>query len=72
MPRPPREHRQRARRQRAEIAHIRHHSLYAPRDFDISPYFSIVKPTLAFGFDYRSIHWAQGEGETEPPQLAAR
>ena len=41
-----------------EIFHIRHHSLYAPRDFDVSPYFEIVKPTLAGGFDYRSIEWS--------------
>ena len=41
-----------------EIFHIRHHSLYAPRDFDVSPYFEIVKPTLARGFDYRRIEWA--------------
>jgi Permuted papain-like amidase enzyme, YaeF/YiiX, C92 family len=40
-----------------EIWHIRHHSLYAPRDFDVSPYFSIVKPTLEAGFDYRSVPW---------------
>ena len=26
-----------ARSQRSEILHIRHHSLYAPRDFDLSP-----------------------------------
>ena len=31
---------------RREILEIRHSSLYAPRDFDISPYFKIVKPTL--------------------------
>jgi hypothetical protein len=30
-------------------------SLYAPRDFDISPYFTIVKPTLLEGFNYPSI-----------------
>lgn len=42
-----------------EIFHIRHHSLYAPRDFDVSPYFEIVKPTLARGFDYRQIEWEQ-------------
>ncbi|MCW5603983.1 MAG: lipo-like protein [Burkholderiales bacterium] len=42
-----------------EILHIRHHSLYAPRDFDISPYFRIVKPTLEAGFDYRKLHWAE-------------
>lgn len=40
---------------RREILHIRHHSLYSPRDFDLSPYFHIVKPTLEFGFDYRAI-----------------
>ena len=42
-----------------EILHIRHHSLYMPRDFDISPYFSVVKPTLEAGFDYRALNWAQ-------------
>ena len=44
---------------RAEIIDIRHSSLYAPRDFDISPYFEVVKPTLRTGFDYRSVHWSQ-------------
>lgn len=42
-----------------EIFHIRHHSLYAPRDFDVSPYFEIVKPTLDRGFDYRQIEWGK-------------
>jgi hypothetical protein len=42
---------------REEILHIRHHSLFTPRDFDLSPYFEIVKPTLAFGFDYKSLVW---------------
>ncbi len=44
---------------RREILHIRHHSLFAPRDFDISPYFAIVKPTIEGGFDYRKVPWAQ-------------
>ena len=53
--------------QRREILHIRHHSLYAPRDFDISPYFQIVKPTLEQGFDYRRLHWSdEGEGNDHP------
>jgi hypothetical protein len=39
--------------------HIRHHSLYTPRDFDISPYFEVVKPTIASGFDYHRFPWAQ-------------
>jgi len=42
---------------RAEILHIRHHSLFTPRDFDISPYFEIVKPTIANGFDHRALVW---------------
>ena len=43
---------------RAEIMHIRHHSLYTPRDFDLSPYFQVVKPTLVYGFDYKQVTWA--------------
>ena len=46
-----------------EILSIRHHSLFVPRDFDISPYFEIVKPTLASGFDYRKLNWAEGVNE---------
>jgi hypothetical protein len=42
---------------RQEIMHIRHHSLYTPRDFDLSPYFQIVKPTLEYGFDYKTVTW---------------
>ena len=40
-----------------EIAETRHSSLYAPRDFDISPYFMVVKPTLARGFNYKDVRW---------------
>jgi hypothetical protein len=43
---------------RREIAEPRHPSFYAPRDFDISPYFMVVKPTLARGFNYKEMHWA--------------
>jgi hypothetical protein len=41
-----------------EIYHVRHHSLFAPRDFDVSPYFAVVKPTLAAGFDHHALRWA--------------
>jgi hypothetical protein len=44
---------------RREILHIRHHSLYTPRDFDISPFFAIVKPTIESGFDYRRMAWTE-------------
>lgn len=43
-----------------ELLHIRHHSLYTPRDFDVSPYFQVIKPTLERGFDYKSLPWADG------------
>ncbi|HET7767032.1 MAG TPA: YiiX/YebB-like N1pC/P60 family cysteine hydrolase [Burkholderiales bacterium] len=42
-----------------EVMHIRHYSLFTPRDFDISPYFEVVKPTIASDFDYHKIAWAQ-------------
>jgi hypothetical protein len=42
---------------RQEILEIRHSSLYAPRDFDISPYFDVVKPTIAKGFNYKTVAW---------------
>ena len=42
-----------------ELLHIRHHSLYVPRDFDVSPYFQIIKPTMEVGFDHRFLTWAQ-------------
>lgn len=42
-----------------DILHIRHHSLFTPRDFDVSPYFRIVKPTLENGFDHRELNWSE-------------
>jgi hypothetical protein len=41
-----------------EILHIRDSSLYTPRDFDVSPYFRIVKPSLVDGFDPHGLSWA--------------
>lgn len=43
-----------------EIMRVRHHSLFVPRDFDVSPYFKIVKPSLEEPFDHRKFKW---EGE---------
>jgi hypothetical protein len=48
---------------RREVAEIRHSCFYAPRDFDISPYFMVVKPTLARGFNYKDMRW------TDPAQI---
>lgn len=43
-----------------EQYHIRHYSLFAPRDFDVSPYFQIIKPSLLQG-DYHGLPWANDE-----------
>ena len=48
----------RSRQVRAQLLEIRHSSLYCPRDFDISPYFNVVKPTIARGFNYKALNWA--------------
>lgn len=48
-----------------EVWHIRHASLFVPRDFDVSPYFAVVKPTLYRGFDHTKIRWAEGEARLE-------
>ena len=50
---------------RRDILMIRHHSLYTPKDFDVSPYFAVIKPTLQLGFDYKSLVWH----EDLPPPL---
>ncbi len=55
-----------------EILHIRHHSLYTPRDFDLSPYFQIVKPTLSFGFDYKALVWDKTNNADAAPDRQKR
>ncbi len=41
-----------------EMHHIRHNSLFTPRDFDVSPYFQIIKPTLEYDFDPHTFLWS--------------
>lgn len=63
----------RSRQALEQILEIRHSSLYCPRDFDISPYFNVVKPTITNGFDYKALQWAdqrpgqRAEDEAEFP-----
>jgi len=47
-----------------EVCHIRNTSLFVPRDFDLSPYFQVVKPFLEDGFDYKQAHSA-GEAQIQ-------
>lgn len=42
-----------------EVLQIRHHSLYVPRDFDMSPYFNVIKPTLDESFDPHTLAWSE-------------
>jgi len=50
-----------SRQCRNEMLQIRHHSLFTPRDFDISPYFQIVKPTIQDGFDPYKLEFVKAE-----------
>lgn len=49
-----------------EVLHIRHHSLFTPRDFDLSPYFKVIKPTIEHGFDFHSLDWGEDGVDLEP------
>jgi hypothetical protein len=40
-----------------EIYKIRHYSLFTPKDFDVSPYFQIVRPTQVSGFNFGDLKW---------------
>jgi hypothetical protein len=40
-----------------ESDHIRRHGLFTPRDFDISPYFAVVKPVIDKDFDFHKLRW---------------
>lgn len=40
-----------------EVFHIKKTSLFTPRDFDVSPYFSIVNPLVGSKFDYHNLVW---------------
>lgn len=42
-----------------EIFHVRNTGLYVPRDFDLSAYFAVVKPTLENGFDFHTLTWTK-------------
>lgn len=42
----------------------RHFTHFTPRDFDLSPYFNIVKPTLVSGFDHHGLNFKKdSDGE---------
>lgn len=36
----------------------KHPTLFAPADFDRSPYFKIIKPTVEFHFNFKNFNWS--------------
>lgn len=48
------------------LLYKRHFTHFTPRDFDLSPYFMIIKPTIEGGFDYHSLAWEHDRAETDP------
>jgi len=41
------------------VFYRRHFTHFTPRDFDLSPYFYVIKPTLEKGFDYQGLEWEE-------------
>jgi hypothetical protein len=62
----------RRRARRASVYRRRHPTLLMPRDFDISPFFEVVKWNVVAqrGFDYARIEWE--EDETDAPAAATK
>ena len=52
---------------------MRHPTLLTPRDFDLSPYFEIIKFNVIVdgNFDYTRIQWAKDEPEAPEEAPAA-
>ena len=40
---------------REKLYSKRHFTHFTPRDFDLSPYFRVIKPTIERGFNYQDI-----------------
>lgn len=55
----------------SEVEHIRRHGLYTPRDFDVSPFFAIIKPMPGDHFDYESFAWGGPGTAAETPAAEA-
>jgi len=47
----------------------RHFTHFTPRDFDLSPYFRVIKPTIEKGFDFHKLRWKKIEVGEEQPDL---
>lgn len=43
----------------AKLFRRRHPTLFTPRDFDLSPWFEVIKPRLVGGFDPHELNWQE-------------
>ena len=41
------------------LLEAKHFSHFTPRDFDLSPYFEVIKPTIKDNFNYKNILWLE-------------
>lgn len=42
-----------------EIYHIHDCGLFVPRDFDLSPFFHVIKPDMPRSFDHHNLRWSE-------------
>ena len=54
-----------------QVLRARHYRHFTPRDFDLSPYFAVIKPMLQRPFDYTQIKWLQDEPADSPDGVSA-
>jgi hypothetical protein len=53
-----------------ESDHIRRHGLFTPRDFDISPYFAVIKPVIDKNFDFHTLQWIPTKDARSDPKIS--
>src|SRR5476649_1008880 len=53
-----------------ESDHIRRHGLFTPRDFDISPYFAVIKPVIDKNFDFHTLEWSPTKDASGDPKIS--
>lgn len=68
----PRRKKQSGKEGEVPLMYKRHFTHFTPRDFDLSPYFRIIKPTIENGFDHHSLAWEANDLETESPDSTSR
>ena len=53
-----------------ETFSLRNYSLFTPRDFDISPYFRVIKPPIEGEFDFHAINWSDSQSSLSAQDIS--